>query len=459
MKINYILILLFFFVFELKSQNIKTVYIYNLNTEIVPPAWRQTQKVFEQAKEKKADVIIFKINTYGGLVDAADSIRTRILKSEIPVCAFIENNAASAGALISLACDSIFMTEGAKIGAATVVTPSGQKAPDKYQSYMRAAMRATAEAHGYDTIIKSGDTLIKWRRDPKIAESMVDEKIVIPNIVDSTQILTFTTNEALKYGYCDRKVKNVNTLIKSWGDNIKTLTYQPSLTESIIDFFLNPVIHGFLIMIIIGGIYFELQTPGVGFPLSAAIIASILYFAPLYLDGLAQNWEIIVFFIGVVLLLLEVFVVPGFGITGISGITFIIIGLSMSMINNNIFGYNDVIYIVKQIAYSFGLVIFSILALTISILFFGNSLIDNHILKKFILTTEQNTSKGYIANNINEDIINKTGVSITDLRPAGKIAIDNDVYDAISYFGFIPKNTQVKIIKIKSGQVYVKTID
>jgi len=194
MKTLNIIIIIFLLSFNITAQNKKIVYIFNLNTEIGPPAWRQTQKVFEQASQKNAAVIIFKINTYGGLVDAADSIRTRILKSKIPVCAFIENNAASAGALIALACDSIFMAEGAKIGAATVVTQDGKKAPDKYQAYMRATMRATAEAHGYDTIITNNDTNIVWHRDPKIAEAMVDEHIIIPGLVDSTQIVTFTVN-------------------------------------------------------------------------------------------------------------------------------------------------------------------------------------------------------------------------------------------------------------------------
>ncbi|HYW96993.1 MAG TPA: nodulation protein NfeD, partial [Bacteroidales bacterium] len=134
------------------------VYKFDIKEEIAAPVWRITQEAFRDAYEKKADVIIIDMNTYGGLVDKADSIRTKILNSTIPVYVFINDNAASAGALISIACDSIYMKPGAKIGAATVVNQTGQAMPDKYQSYMRATMRATAEAHGKDTIITNGDT-------------------------------------------------------------------------------------------------------------------------------------------------------------------------------------------------------------------------------------------------------------------------------------------------------------
>ena len=117
----------------------KPVLVYQLDIlqEIEPSAWRQTQKAFEFAKKSKADIILIHMNTYGGLVDVADSIRTKIINSPVPVYVFIDNNAASAGALISIACNKIFMRKGANIGAATVVTSDGKAAPDKYQAYMQ----------------------------------------------------------------------------------------------------------------------------------------------------------------------------------------------------------------------------------------------------------------------------------------------------------------------------------
>ena len=137
----------------------KVVYKLNIKQEITRATWRQTQQAFEAADSLGAGLFLIHLNTYGGTVLDADSIRTRILQSRIPVVVFIDNNAASAGALISLACDSIYMRPGGSIGAATVVNQTGIPMPDKYQSYMRSTMRATAEAHGKDTLVVAGDTL------------------------------------------------------------------------------------------------------------------------------------------------------------------------------------------------------------------------------------------------------------------------------------------------------------
>jgi len=155
------------------------------------------------------------MNTYGGEVLYADSIRTKILNSKIPVYVFVDNNAASAGALIAIACNKIFMRQGSSIGAATVVNETGAKMPDKYQSYMRATMRATAESHGKDTIINGKDTTYQWKRDPLIAEAMVDDRTVIPGIIDSGKTLTFTAQEAIKYHYCEGVAENVEEVIEN----------------------------------------------------------------------------------------------------------------------------------------------------------------------------------------------------------------------------------------------------
>lgn len=136
----------------LDAQDKKLVYQYKIQEEIGPAAWRNTQKAVQEAEDLNADYILIHMNTYGGMVDAADSIRTRLLNAKPIVLVFIDNNAASAGALISIACDSIYMRKSASIGAATVVNQTGEVVPDKYQSYMRATMRATAESTGRDPV-------------------------------------------------------------------------------------------------------------------------------------------------------------------------------------------------------------------------------------------------------------------------------------------------------------------
>jgi membrane-bound serine protease (ClpP class) len=143
------------------------------------------------------------MDTYGGTVTDADEIRTRILESKIPVYVFINKDAASAGALISIACDSIYMAPGASIGAATVVNGTdGTAAPDKYQSYMRSMMRSTAEATG---------------RNPQIAEAMVDEKLVVPGISDSSSVITFSVAEAIQNGYCEGEYTSTKEILAAQG--------------------------------------------------------------------------------------------------------------------------------------------------------------------------------------------------------------------------------------------------
>ncbi|MCD6596743.1 MAG: nodulation protein NfeD, partial [Bacteroidales bacterium] len=265
------------------------VYKFDIKKEISEPMWRVTKESFEEANQMGADYILIHMNTYGGMVTTADSIRTKILNSKIPTIVFIDNNAASAGALISIACDSIYMRPGASIGAATVVNQSGQAVPDKYQSFMRSTMRATAEAHGKDTLIQGRDTLIRWHRDPQIAEAMVDPSVYVKEISDTGKVLTLTTEEAIKVGFCEGEAENIREVLKLAGiNNYELKEYKPTTLDKIIHFLVNPMVSGILIMLIMGGIYFELQSPGIGFPLGAAVIAAIIYFAPLYLEGLAE---------------------------------------------------------------------------------------------------------------------------------------------------------------------------
>ncbi|MFN2127898.1 MAG: NfeD family protein, partial [Anaerolineales bacterium] len=223
---------------------------------------RYVELALDYAEEKKADVVIIEMDTYGGAVTDADDIRTRILESKIPIWVFINKDAASAGALISIACDSIYMAPGSSIGAATVVVQDGSAAPDKYQSYMRSIMRSTAEVN---------------HRNPNIAEAMVDEDIEIEGVTKAGEVVTFSTSEAIKYGFCEAEVNSIEDILKRNGmEDYELLKFELSTAEKIIRFFLNPIISGLLILIIIGGIYFELQTPGVGFPLIAALLAVAL---------------------------------------------------------------------------------------------------------------------------------------------------------------------------------------
>lgn len=431
------------------------VYKVDIQEEIGPKVWRLVKKSFDKAAQEQADYIVIHMNTYGGMVVYADSLRTLIMNAPIPVWVFVDNNAASAGALIAIACDKIYMREGANIGAATVVNQSGQAMPDKYQSYMRSMIRATAQAHGQDTLIQGRDTVFRWKRDPRIAEAMVDERIYIEGVSDSGRILTFTPHEAMKFGYCDGIVENIQGVLQQEKVERYTIeSYKPSLLDGIIGFLINPVIQGLLIMVIVGGIYFELQTPGIGFPLLAALTACLLYFAPLYLEGFANNLELIAFIVGVVLLLLEIFVIPGFGVAGISGIILIIGSLIFAGIDEFSFEFPG--ELLMAVVKSLFLVVSSALIGLFVSMWLAAKLFGSRRWA-FALHAEQRPEAGYVGVDMSAlEEIGKVGVALTDLRPAGKVTVGREIYDAVSYFGdYIVKGTTVEVKKYQAGQIYV----
>jgi len=438
------------------------VYKLNIMQDITPATRRQVKQAFEAADSLKADIFLVHMNTYGGTVVDADSIRTMILQSKIPVYVFIDNNAASAGALISVACDGIYMRPGGSIGAATVVNQTGEAMPDKYQSYMRSTMRSTAEAHGKDTIVTAeSDTIIKWFRDPKIAEAMVDESIYIAGVSDSGKVLTFTPREAIENGYCEGTAENVDQVLHQIGvDDYEIVEYQPTWIEKIIGFLVNPMVSGLLIMAIIGGIYFEMQSPGIGFPLGIAVLAAVLYFAPLYLEGLAANWEILIFVVGLILLALEIFVIPGFGVAGISGIILVFLGLVLSLIGNVNFNFENVQ--LRGVGVAITTVVIGVFGGFILSLYLGKKLFtaQKGIFKNFALNTVQHVDEGYVSVETSLFALKgKTGVSQTVLRPGGKVVIDHEVYDAVAETGFIEKGKGVKVTRVESAQLYVDLIE
>jgi membrane-bound serine protease (ClpP class) len=422
----------------------KKVYLFKITDEIAKPVWFKTQKALAEAVEMKSDIILIQMNTYGGLLDMADSIRTAILNCKIPVWVFIDNNAASAGALISIACDSIYMREGANMGAATVVNQTGEQLPDKYQSYMRAMMRSTAEATG---------------RNPDIAQAMVDPRIKVEGVNDSGQVVTFTAHEAMKHGYCNAMAENVPEVLRRAGITEYTIREQRlTATDKMIGFLIKPAVAGILIMLIIGGIYFEFQAPGIGFPLAVSILAALFYFAPHYLEGLAANWEILVFIVGVILLAVEIFAIPGFGVAGISGIVLMVTGLTLAMIDNIYFEFAPGSSV--KVAEAFFIVIIAFFAsLILSFyltrkLFTGKTFFGNLAL----VSTQQKDDGFSVADASYMNINGKTGIAHTMLRPSGKVMIEGEIYDATALTGFIDKGEAVEVVKYETAQLFVRKV-
>jgi membrane-bound serine protease (ClpP class) len=428
---------------EKTSEGKKKVYVFEIHQEIGPGATRITERAFAAAESAGADYVIIDLDTYGGLVSDADLIRTTILNSEMTTMVFIRNNAASAGALISIACDSIYMKKGSTIGAAAVVNQTGEVMPEKYQSYMRNKMRATAEA---------------TNRDPDIAEGMVDQKMVIEGITDSTEIITFSVDEAMKHGFANGRAESIDEVLEKAGiTDYELITHTISPVEKIIQLLINPAVSGILLLVIIGGLYFELQTPGVGFPILASAIAAVLYFAPLYLEGLAANWEIALFLAGLILLAVEIFVIPGFGIAGVAGIGAMVVSLSLALVRN-LDGFDFSFVPSHELTRSFLMVSSILIGGILLVLFSSNAITQRNMLGRLTLREELTKESGNIIGTAiaDQSLVEKTGTAATDLRPSGKVEIDGERHDAQSDGEYITRNTEVRVVKVHGAYIVVE---
>jgi membrane-bound serine protease (ClpP class) len=278
---------------------------------------------------------------------------------------------------------------------------------------------------------------------------------VIPHLIDSGRTLTFTAEEALQWGYCDGLAESTDEVITRYLDcPVYTLeSYRPSWLDNLRGFLMNPFLQSLLILIIVGGIYFELQTPGVGFPLVAAIVAAVLYFSPLYVEGLAANWEILLFVLGVLLLALEIFVIPGFGVAGISGMALVMAGFILALLNNVSFRFDGVSSAETGRAV---LTVCSGLVLGMTaMLGLSHRIGRRGLLRRMALNADLEDA---VAVPEFSGLAGREGVAATVLRPSGKVAIDGEWYDGISESGFIEKGAAVRVVRFENAQVYVTPV-
>jgi membrane-bound serine protease (ClpP class) len=287
---------------------------------------------------------------------------------------------------------------------------------------------------------------------------MVDPSIYIAGLVDTGKVLTMTTQEAIRWKYCEGEAESIPDLLKKQGvTNYELKEYKLSGFEKFMAFLLSPIVQGLLILMIIGGIYFELQTPGIGFALVLAITGAVLYFAPLYIDGLAEHWEIVIFILGVILLLLEILVIPGFGIAGISGIVLMISGLTLGLLANSKLDFTGVG--VLDIFKSFVFVVFFVFSAIIGSIWVSGKILTTGPFSWLALNRTQQKSEGFTA--APEEILNltgRTGEAYTILRPSGKVMIEGRVYDAVAETSWIPQGSAVEVVRQEAMQVYVRQI-
>ncbi|KPQ00657.1 MAG: membrane-bound serine protease (ClpP class) [Bacteroidetes bacterium HLUCCA01] len=416
------------------------IYLIHVEGLIDNGLHKYIQRGLSQAESNQASGIILYIDTFGGLVDAADNIRKDLLDNDQLIISFIDKNAASAGALIALATDSIYMAPGSSIGAATVVDGSGTYASEKMQSYMRGIMRATAEATG---------------RDPEVAEAMVDERVVIEGLVEDGQLLTLSTTEALGIGLADGSFRDVDELLEymEWQDK-ELVDFQEFWAESVLRFLANPVITSLLMLMMLGGLYFELQSPGVGFPGAISGVGALLFFAPMYIMGLAESWEILLFLLGVGLLLVEVFVIPGFGVPGIAGITLVIFSMGASIIGNVGLRFPEM-HQITQAIWTMAITLILGVGMIASMIRY---LPENRMFNKLVLADQTDRNHGYTSSDSKDDLMGLEGVALTSLRPAGTVLIQERRVDVVSVGEFIEKGAQVKVVDTSGSRVMVSRV-
>ncbi len=418
------------------SDSLTVFYRIRLNQDIDPSSQRLVTLGLEKAREAEADYVLLDLNTYGGAVNAADSIRAAILRYEKPVIAFVNMQAASAGALISIACDSIYMKTGSSMGAATVVNQASEVMPDKYQSFMRGMMRSTAQANG---------------RDPHIAESMTD----------TANVLTLTPTEAIAVGYCEGICETEYEVAqKVVGDNefiIKSMDDDMTWVDRLVQFLLNPLLQSIFMMMIIGGIFVEIRTPGIGLPLVTAIVGALLYFAPGYIGHLVEFWEIALFVIGIVLIGVEIFVLPGFGVCGITGIIAVVVSLAFAMVDNLELFHWDGTLNLQPIIQPLGLVIISAAAAVFGSVWLVKKLYTTRSFDHIALRQEMKSEEGFTGVESGlEYLVGQTVTVFTDLHPGGKVqTADGRIFEAsLRFGGFASKGETLSVISAEQGRLY-----
>ena len=390
-----------------------------------------------EANEADATAIVLDIDTFGGRIDAAQQIVTAVIASEIPVYALVSHNAWSAGAMIALAADSIFMTPGSSIGAATPVSGAGVKASEKVVSAMRGEFRALAERRGLD---------------PRIAQAMVDEDIQIEGVSDSGKLLTLTNREAVELNVAAAEVEGLDDLLKILDlEDATVSTVGINWAETLVRFLSNPIVAPILLSICTLGIILEIKTPSFGVAGMIGLGALGAFFGSHLLVGLAGWEEVILLGVGLIALLVEVFVVPGFGIAGIVSIVCIGTATFLALLG--------ALPTWNEVARASGVMIAAamIVAVTLGVLL--RHLPNSGRLRGILLRTATDKSLGYVAEPARDDLIGAEGVAVTDLRPSGTVQVGGERLDVVSETGYVAKGASVRLIRAEGYRHVVEPVE
>lgn len=398
------------------------------------------QRVLNEATQEGAAAVILEINTFGGRVDAAVLIRDALLSAAVPTVAFVNKRAISAGALITLAAEKIVMANGGTIGAATPVQMGQPGAPaqpveEKTVSYVRKEFRSTAEAR---------------KRPPLVAEAMVDADVEIPGLIQKGKLLTLTTEEALKHKVADFRAETLESVLDQLGlAGAQARRVSPNWAEDLVRFLTNPIVSSLLMTVGMLGIFLEIRTPGFGLPGALGIASLALFFWGHWLVQLAGWEEMLLVASGIVLLVLEIFVIPGFGLAGIAGIGALLAGLSLSLIGGGATW--------EFVAMALGRVLISVFLALVASLLLLRFLPRLPFGRQLILETGLAVGEGYAsAPESDNRWLGKSGTARSPLRPAGIAVIDGERVDVVSDGEFIDVGMPIFVTRVDGNRIVVR---
>ncbi len=395
------------------------------------------ERALSEAAAAGAAAVVLEIETPGGRVDAAERITSAVSRAEVPVYAYVNMHAYSAGAMIALSAERVLMRVGSVMGAVTPVDGSGTKASEKMVSAMRARMRALAEARGLD---------------PAVAEAMVDEELAIEGVVESGKLLTLTTGEAARLDYAE-VVADWDGVLDAIGlRGAEVVDAEVNWAERIVRFFTNPVIAPFLLSLGFLGLLVEIRSSGFGLAGAAGVLSLGLFFGAHLLVGLAGAEDLILVGVGIVLIGVEVFLVPGFGVFGVLGILALLGGVFMAQIGN--------LPTQADLARATGVLSTAIILVAVAAWFFLQSMFGSWRLRRsgVILPETTDRDEGYTSADVRTDMEGAEGVAITDLRPAGVGLFGDERMDVVSESEWIEEGTRIRVLSAEGYRHVVRAI-
>ena len=404
----------------------RLVYAVPVQNEIETGLASSLQRAFLQAEEAGAAAIVLDINTLGGRVDAAVEIADTIRSSQIPVIAYIRGHAISAGSYIALNSGQIAMAPGSTIGAAEVRVNGEVPDDPKLIAFWRSEMTAAAENTG---------------RDTKIAAGMVDRNLEIPGLKAKGELVSLSANQAVDLKIADGVFATLDEALVHYGyQGAMVKTYHPTFSEKLAGFVTLPAVIPFLLILGLVGLTAELLLPGHVFPGLIGAASLGLYFFGHMVAGFA-GWEsVILFGVGILLMIAEIFV-TGFGIIGGLGVLALGSGVVMAAY--------DTTYGLKVLL--FALVVAAVCGF-IFFKYFGHLGTWNRL----ILNDRQEKAAGYTPTRNLRHMMYQSGRTVTPLRPSGAAVFQGQRYDVVSEGSFVPVDTDVQIVLIEGTRIVVR---